>query len=205
MKVLKFGGTSVASPENILKVVGIVKSQGKKNQLIIVASAMGGVTNLLVKSGELASNGNEGYKQILSEIEEKHFDAIDKLLPIEKQATVKANIKLILNELDDICNGIFLLREIFSKTKDFLMSFGERLSAIIISESFNTNLIDTKLIDARDLIVTDENYGNANVNFKLTNENVKQKLKNIKVRRSHGIVPLWGKSYLFANNQPCST
>lgn len=180
MKVLKFGGTSVASPENILKVVEIVKNKSRDNQLIIVASAMGSVTNLLVKSGKLASNGNEEYKSILLEIEEKHFNAVDRLFSFEKQSGIKANIKLILNELDDICNGIFLLREIFPKTKDFLMSFGERLSALIISESFNENLIPTKLIDARDLIITDENFGNANVNFELTYKNVQQKLENIK-------------------------
>ncbi|RLD69108.1 MAG: bifunctional aspartate kinase/homoserine dehydrogenase I [Bacteroidetes bacterium] len=180
MKVLKFGGTSVASPENILKVVEIVKNKSRNSQLIIVASAMGGVTNLLVKSGELAGKGNEKYKSILSEIEQKHFSAIDQLFSYEKQSDIKVQIKQVLNELDDICNGIFLLREIFPKTKDFLMSFGERLSALIISESFNVNLIPTKLIDARDLIITDENFGNANVNFDLTNKNVQQRLKNVK-------------------------
>ncbi|MEN8121751.1 MAG: bifunctional aspartate kinase/homoserine dehydrogenase I [Bacteroidota bacterium] len=179
MKVIKFGGTSVASPENILKVVGIVKSKSLNTQLIIVASAMGGITSLLVKSGELASKGNEEYKSILSEIEKKHFNAIDQLFSFEKQSEIKANIKLILNELDDICNGIFLLQEIFPKTKDFLMSFGERLSALIISESFNANKIHTTSIDARDLIITDENFGNANVNFELTNKNVQQKLKDV--------------------------
>lgn len=180
MKVLKFGGTSVASPENILKVVEIVKNKSRDNQLIIVASAMGGITNLLVKSGELASKGNEEYKSILSEIEQKHYSATDQLFPYEKQSDIKVNIKHVLNELDDICNGIFLLREIFPKTKDFLMSFGERLSALIISESFIANLIPTILIDARDLIITDENFGKANVNFELTNKNVQQRLKNIK-------------------------
>ncbi len=180
MQVLKFGGTSVASPENILKVVEIVKAKTRNKQLVIVASAMGGVTNCLVKSGELARTGNEQYKSILQEIEQKHFHAVDQLFSFEKQSELKANIKLILNELDDICNGIFLLKEIFPKTKDFLLSFGERLSALIISESFNENSIPTKLIDARDLIITDENFGNANVNFELTNKNVHQKLKDVK-------------------------
>jgi len=180
MKVLKFGGTSVSTAENILKVVEIAKSKSRDNQLIIVASAMGGVTNLLVNVGELASQGNDEYKLMLSEIEKKHFATVDRLFPFEKQSEIKANIKLILNELDDICNGIFLLREIFPKTKDFLLSFGERLSALIISESFNEASIHTKLVDARDLIITDENFGNANVNFELTNKNVHQKIENIK-------------------------
>ncbi len=179
MQVLKFGGTSVASPENILKVVEIVENKTSNEQLIIVASAMGGVTDLLIKAGALAQKGNEDYKLVLQEIEQKHFQAINQLFSLEKQSEIKISIKQILNELDDICNGIFLLKEIFPKTKDFLLSFGERLSAIIISESFNENSIPTKLIDARDLIITDENFGNANVNFELTNKNVHQKLKGI--------------------------
>lgn len=182
MEVLKFGGTSVANAENILKVVEIVKNKNKNTnkQLIIVASAMGGVTNMLIKAGKQASGGDENYKLILTEIEQKHFETVDKLFSFEKQSEIKANIKMILNELDDICNGVFLLSEIFPKTKDFLLSFGERLSALIISQSFIDNLIPTQLIDARDLIITDENFGNANVNFDLTFKNVHQKLKDIK-------------------------
>ncbi len=179
MIVLKFGGTSVASPENINKVVEIVKQKSRKAQLIVVASAMGGITNLLIKAGEWAQNGNESYKDILGEIEEKHFLAVDKLFSYEKQSEIKALLKQILNDLDDICNGIFLLGEIFPKTKDFLMSFGERLSALIISGAFNENNIPTRLIDARDLIITDENFGNANVNFNLTNKNVQEILSGI--------------------------
>ncbi len=180
MIVLKFGGSSVASPENILKVVTIAKEKSQNNQLIIVASAMGGITNLLIEAGKLAQKSNEGYKEILQQIEKIHFTAVEKLFTYEKQSELKANLKQILNDLDDICNGIFLLGEIFPKTKDFLMSFGERLSALIICEAFNESNISTRLIDARDLIITDENFGNANVNFKLTNKNVRHLLENIK-------------------------
>ena len=179
MIVLKFGGTSVATSENIKKVINIVKAKSNDKQLLIVASAMGGITNLLLQAGKMAQNGNENYKKTLKKIEEKHFNAVDKLFSYEKQSEIKANLKQILNDLDDICNGIFLLGEIFPKTKDFLMSFGERLSAIIITESFNENNVDTRLIDARDLIITDENFGNANVNFDLTNKNVRQIIKDI--------------------------
>jgi len=179
MLVLKFGGTSVATPANIKKVIEIVKYKSFDKQLTVVASAMGGITNLLIKAGELAQNSDESYKDILKEIEKKHFDAVDELFSYEKQSEIKANLKQILNDLDDICNGIFLLGEIFPKTKDFLMSFGERLSGLIISNSFNENEIPTQLIDARDLIITDENFGNANVNFDLTNKNVRERLKDI--------------------------
>ena len=134
----------------------------------------------MIKAGELAQNGDENYKKVLSEIEQKHFAAVDELFPYEKQSEIKANIKQLLNDLDDICNGIFLLGEIFPKTKDFLMSFGERLSALILAGSFNENGIATKLIDARDLIITDENFGNANVNFELTNKMVRMQLENVR-------------------------
>jgi len=179
MKVLKFGGSSVASSENIQKVVNIVKEKSKNKQLIIVASAMGGITNLLIKAGELAKTKNEAYKEILQRIESVHFAAVDDLFSYEKQSELKAKLKLILNDLDDICNGIFLLGELHPKTKDILMSFGERLSSLIITEAFNENNIPTRLVDARDIIITDDNFGSANVNFEITNKNISQTFEKI--------------------------
>lgn len=186
MKVLKFGGSSVANAANILKVIEIVKNKGDKEQLVIVASALGGITDLLEKCGEQARTGDEHYQQTLEDIEERHFKAIHELFPLKVQSPIIVDIKMILNELDDICSGIFLLRELFPKTRDLLLGFGERLSALIISGVFNIHHIETKLLDARDLIVTDETYGQAQVFFEPTDKRIIQSMKNI---NTHVFVP----------------
>ena len=97
MKVLKFGGTSVATAESILKVIDIVKNKSQKNQIVTVVSAMGGITDTLIKCGDLACNGDGNYKNLITEIEARHISAVGKLLPLEKQGSVKGNIKFIIN------------------------------------------------------------------------------------------------------------
>jgi len=172
MRVLKFGGTSVANAENILKVIDIVKEKSQNEQIITVVSAMGGITDTLIKCGDLACEGDSNYKNVISEIESRHNVAVNLLLPLEKQGAVKGNIKFIMNELEDICHGIYLLNDISPKTRDYLLSFGERLSSLIIAETFNYKKINTLLVDSRDIIVTDENFGNAKVNFAETNKKI---------------------------------
>lgn len=172
MRVLKFGGTSVANAENILKVIDIVKEKSQNEQIITVVSAMGGITDTLIKCGDFACEGDSNYKNVISEIESRHNVAVNLLLPLEKQGAVKGNIKFIMNELEDICHGIYLLNDISPKTRDYLLSFGERLSSLIIAETFNYKKINTLLVDSRDIIVTDENFGNAKVNFAETNKKI---------------------------------
>ncbi len=186
MKVLKFGGSSVANAGNILKVIEIIKERSEGEQLILVASAMGGVTNLLEKAGEQSKAGDEGYQITLNEIGERHFRAIRDIVPLKKQSPIIGDIKILLNELDDLCNGIFLLHELFPKTRDYLLGFGERLSSVIISAALNHNQITTELLDARDLIVTDESYGQAQVLFERTDKKISEKVKEID---SHIFVP----------------
>ncbi len=179
MKVLKFGGSSVASAENILKVIEIIKKQASGEKLVLVASAMGGITNLLEQCGEQSRKGDRNFQTTLNEIGERHFRAIGKIFPLKGQSSVIAEIKLLLNELDDLCNGIFLLHEVFPKTRDYLLGFGERLSAVIISAALNLHKIPTTLLDARELIVTDESYGQAQVLFGRTEKQIAQKFGKI--------------------------
>lgn len=178
MKVLKFGGTSVANAKNILKVIDIIK--GKNEQVVTVVSALGGVTNTITKCGEQAANRQAEYQQTIAEIELKHLQAAKDLITNGKFIEITDKLKDLIKELSDICHGIFLLQEISPKTKDYLLGFGERLSALIISEALNAKGTKTVLIDARELIETDENYGNANVDFEATYKNINQKLKGVK-------------------------
>lgn len=173
MKVLKFGGTSVGSPENIQKVGEVLLKQPKNELIIVVVSAMGGVTDLLITCSEKAARRQkEGadYQEILKSIEEKHLSAIRELIPIQSQSGVLSKTKILLNNLEDILKGVYLVKELSPKSLDYIQGFGERLSAILVAAYVGSIIPGTELVDSRDFIRTDRNFGNANVDFKVTNE-----------------------------------
>lgn len=174
MQVLKFGGTSVAKAENIQKVSAIVQQAVKKDKTIVVVSALGGVTDILIQSGELAAVMDESYKEKLRVIEQRHLDAVKGLLPVSQQSSVLSWVKKSCNEIEDICNGIFLLGELSARTKDRIVSYGELISSQIISAYMNAAGIKNIWKDARELIVTDAAFGYASVNFSLTNKKIKE-------------------------------
>jgi len=129
MKVLKFGGTSVGSVESIKTVVSVLQSnRKKKKEIAVVFSAMSGVTNQLIEAGRKAAEGEDAYKNIVQTIENKHIHAVKALIDVKFQSKVVANIKMLINELDDLLNGVYLLGELSPRTLDTVQSFGERLS-----------------------------------------------------------------------------
>ncbi|WP_262915604.1 amino acid kinase family protein [Niabella ginsengisoli] len=172
MKVLKFGGTSVANAENVNKVIAIVKNEVVKEKTVVVVSALGGVTDMLLLAASEAARGNEDYKQIISEIEKRHFDVVKSLIPVAHQSQLLSLVKTSINEIEDICNGIFLLSEITPRTKDRLASYGEWISSQIISEKLRFEGVDAQWKDARELIKTNSNYTQAQVDFDLTKANI---------------------------------
>jgi len=172
MQVLKFGGSSVANAENINKVIGIIKSNTSSSKKIIVVSALGGITDLLLKTAALAEANDECYKDILLEIENKHLDAVKELIPVQQQSAVLSLVKKICNEAEDICNGIFLLGELSARTKDKIVSYGELLSSQIIAAKLNAASLHVEWKDSRELIITDSNFGMAAVDFNLTDKKV---------------------------------
>jgi len=165
MQVLKFGGSSVANTENINKVVEIIKSNTAGTKKVVVVSALGGITDMLLKTAALAEANDESYKSILKEIEDKHLGTVQQLIPVQQQSGVLSMVKKICNEVEDICNGIFLLRELSARTKDRIVSYGELLSSQIIAAKLNAVGLPTEWKDAREIIVTDSNYGMAAVDF----------------------------------------
>lgn len=167
MKVLKFGGTSVANAENINKVVNIVINNNDAQ--IIVLSALGGVTDTLIKAGTLAEKMDEAYKDVLKDLEKKHLDAARALLPVTHQSSCLSMIKQQFNELEEICNSVFYLKELSLRTKDRIISFGELLSSKIISAFMQSKHVDHEWLDSRQLIKTNNNYGFAAVDFEKTN------------------------------------
>ena len=175
MKVLKFGGSSVANAENIKKVAAIVKKPEYQKAIIIV-SALGGVTDLLIQTGSAASHGLESYKETLLQLEKRHIDTAKGLLPVTTQSSCLSSIKQQFNELEDICEGVFRLGELSARTKDRIVSFGELLSSKIIAAFFQSAGLNNQWIDSRTIIKTNSNYGFATVDFELTNQLIQEKI-----------------------------
>ena len=173
MIVLKFGGTSVANAENISKTISIVRDLQKKGPLMVVVSALGGTTDLLLGAGISASEGRTDYKEKIKLIEERHFDTIKGLIPVTHQSSIIFEVKRRINELEDLCDGIFLIGEFSPKTADKMASYGELLSSLIISQRLISLGVLHQWVDSRDLIRTDSNYTFAAVDTAVTNEQVK--------------------------------
>jgi bifunctional aspartokinase / homoserine dehydrogenase 1 len=173
MQVLKFGGSSVANAENINKVVAIAEQSIKKDKTVLVVSALGGITDTLINSAVLAADGNESFKEQLLDIEQRHMNVVKVLIPVAQQSSVLSMVKKNCNEIEDICNGIFLLRELSARTKDRIVSYGELLSSQIIAARFKTTGTDNVWKDARELIVTNSGFGNATVDFAISNPKIK--------------------------------
>lgn len=167
MQVLKFGGSSVANAENISKVTEIIQKY-TTDKTIVVVSALGGITDLLIKAAELAEKADEIYKETLQEIERRHLETVKQLIPVQQQSSILSMVKRACNEVEDICNGIFLLGELSPRTKDRIVSYGELLSSQIIHAKLHSDEI--KWVDSRSLIVTNDNYGMAAVDFEATNK-----------------------------------
>jgi aspartokinase/homoserine dehydrogenase 1 len=170
MQVLKFGGTSVANADNINRVIAIVQKALQRHKTIVVVSALGGVTDGLLQSGALAAAGDEKYKELLQTVELRHLEAVKALVPVTQQSSVLSWVKQRCNEIEDICNGVFLLGELSPRTKDRIVSYGELLSSRIVSSRFSALGVENAWVDMRELIVTDSHYGHAAVDFAATNQ-----------------------------------
>ncbi|MBD3749061.1 MAG: bifunctional aspartate kinase/homoserine dehydrogenase I [Sphingobacteriales bacterium] len=169
MKILKFGGTSVGSVEALKALKGMVKSNlDQKKHLVIVVSAMGGVTNQLLKMAEDAIEGKD-FTTPLADLEKRHFAVVKELVPLQQQNQVITKLKLYFQELEDILQGITALQELSPKTKDMVLSFGEKSSAFMISRILRTVADKAEFLDASGIIKTDSTYGNAKVDFAQTN------------------------------------
>ena len=168
MKVLKFGGTSVGSVESISKLLQIIeKEQKQSGNPIIVLSAMSGVTNLLSAMADKAAQGGT-FSNELKELEERHFDVIKELLAVPKQNPVFTKLRILFNELEDLLQGVMILRELTPRTRDLVLSYGERCSTFMISKIAGQKSDEDVYVNAADVIKTDSSFGQARVNMELT-------------------------------------
>ena len=175
MKVLKFGGSSVGTPDRIRGIVDILKSYAERgDHFTVVFSAFGGVTDTLISMGSLAAKGDESYYEQFLAFSKRHTDAARDLLPEPYLSEVLAGLENNHEVLKNLLYGIFLVREASTRTMDYVISFGERNSAFIIAHALQQAGLSAAYLDARKIIVTDKNFGSAKVDLALTYENIKK-------------------------------
>ena len=179
MKILKFGGTSVGSVEALRNVKSIIEKEFNKNEpLIVVCSALSGITNALLSASQEALKQND-FSEILKSAEEKHYQIISELLPRTAQNPLLMMVKVSFNEIEDVLFSVKNLGELSDRIKDRLLSYGEQMSSKIVSAFLQSENFPAVFQDSRELIATDSHFGNANVDSKRTNENLKNwKLEN---------------------------
>ena len=172
MKVLKFGGTSVGSAENIKRVKEIVQNQN--DDVIVVVSALGGITDKILNAAHLSSTGTGDFHAELTEIKEIHSEVIQSLF--NGSGSIEYIVDELLNELEQILTGITLVGELTIKTLDRIAGIGERISSHILAQY----IPGAARKDAADFIRTNSNFGKAGVDFDLTNQKIQETFQNFK-------------------------
>ena len=180
MKVLKFGGSSLADGGRIRDVTEIVCQAARAEKIAVVLSAMKSVTDLLISAARSAEEGSDGFRPTLETIRGKHFDAVRALFAPADQAAALTPLALMCNELEEILHGVELIRECSPRTMDLVMSFGERLSCQLVTAYMRATGKEAVLVDARELIVTDDHFGSAVVNFDRSYQRIEARLSAIK-------------------------
>ena len=170
MIVLKFGGSSVANASQIRQVLSILAAQDKP--MAVVVSALGGVTDDLHALGKLAAKGDIAYTDRLKEVESRHINLVQELIPVAKQSAVLSATKQMLNQLETILEGVHMIRELSPKTQDTLLSFGELLSHKIIAHAAQAKGLDAVAKNAQELVVTKQSLGRTLVDYPSTNANI---------------------------------
>lgn len=170
MKVMKFGGSSVGTAASLAHVKDIVENAGRP--LVVVVSALGGVTDQLIKMTKLAAAGDRAYETELAALEERHHRMIDDVIADDKRAALLEGIDSLLTELRSILHGVCLIQDVTPKTSDAIVAYGERLSSLIAAQ-----LIDgARHYDARSLIKTVRQGSKHLVDFDATNALVSEAL-----------------------------
>ncbi|MBN2611979.1 MAG: bifunctional aspartate kinase/homoserine dehydrogenase I [Bacteroidales bacterium] len=173
MKILKFGSASTESPERITALKKIVENQD--GQVVVVVPALKGIPEKLMQLCHLASSRDRDFFKVYNEVEGMHLDFISALFQGPKATEILNRINGYLKELSNIVNGIYLLGDITFKIQDKVLSFGGLMSSLIVREVIE----GSELLDVRNLIKTNSDFGAARVNFAVTNRQIKFRFKNM--------------------------
>jgi aspartokinase/homoserine dehydrogenase 1 len=172
LHVLKFGGTSLGNSDRVREVASIITAQSEKGPTIAVVSALGHVTDELVAASELAKAGDRRYAAKLEEIRALHLESVKELISPEDRSDVAKSVDSILAGLEELLQGVSLVRECTARTQDGVLSVGERLSMILVAAALRAQGTDAEACDTTRLIVTDTNFGAASVDLTATRERV---------------------------------
>jgi bifunctional aspartokinase / homoserine dehydrogenase 1 len=187
VKILKFGGSSLATPATIRDVGRILLAARRREPVIGVVSAFQGVTNQLLECASLAEAADASFEELFEQIARRHRSAVSHLVG-RRSAPVRGRVDQLLAELRSTLQGIHLLRHCPLRALDMTASFGERLSALIIA-AYLDRTHPAAFVDARDLLVTDDQFTQANVNFRATNRRTRAYFSRL-FRRSKQVVPI---------------
>ncbi len=176
MKVLKFGGTSVGSVNSILSLRNIVESEAKKQPIVVVVSALGGITDKLLATSQLALRGDETWKDEFQAMVDRHHKMIDTIITDNRnRETLFNKVDAMFEQLRSIYFGVFLIHDLSKKTQDAIVSYGERLSSNIVA----TLIRGAKWFDARDFIKTTRKNNKNVLDSELTNRLVKKTFSDL--------------------------
>jgi len=171
MKVLKFGGTSVGILDSVLSLKNIVEKEAKRQPVVVVVSALSGITDCLIETAQLASRGDEGWKVCYERIVDRHHRMIDAIIGnSQRREQLLEELKLLFEQLQSIYFGVFLIHDLSEKTHNAIVGYGERLSSHIVA----TLIEGAKLYDARDFIKTERKNGKHTLVSELTAQLVRE-------------------------------
>ncbi|MDD7455353.1 MAG: bifunctional aspartate kinase/homoserine dehydrogenase I [Bacteroidales bacterium] len=169
MQVLKFGGTSVATADNISKVISIVNKAVKKDRTILVCSAISKCTDALIAIGGTAAKRDEKYKNMIDVLQARHHEIISELLPPEYVSSVTKTVDQLFDSLRGIAYGVYLLGELSPTSLDAIQSYGELFSTKIIAAGFSAKGIDNHWVDSRKIVRTN---ADRSVDIQQTSKNI---------------------------------
>lgn len=186
--VMKFGGTSVGSAERMERVAEIIAERAKSCEIVVVVSAMSGVTDMLIRAGTEASQGDrDHWKGVRQTLAQRHREVADNLLSAAEQAAVLPRLVESIADFENLCSGFSLVREVTPRAMDTLSSLGEVMSSGLIAAILRSQGIPAEAVDATELIVTDDEFGNATPLFSETETKTRSRLAGL---RAAGKIPV---------------
>ena len=174
MRVMKFGGSSVGSPSRIKDVLRIIARARERHwNIVVVFSAFAGVTDQLITTSRTAAQGDRKYLNGIQALRRRHLDTVAGLIPARQRRRIEKSVRDRITDLSDVLHGVFYTKELTDRTLDYVMSFGEVLSASTIAEALRTKAIPCEYLDSRLLIKADDTFGAGRVKYELTYRNIR--------------------------------
>ena len=175
MHVMKFGGSSVGTPDRIRNVMEIIsRARGRHRNLVVVFSAFEGITDQIISVRRLAARGDRKYLSGLKHIRDRHVRALSELVPGHARRRGEKFVREQLADFSNVLHGVLFTKELTTRTLDYTMSFGEILSTSIIAEALNASGVPAGYVDSRALIKTDDTFGAGKVRYDLTSLLIRQ-------------------------------